>query len=221
VGGGGKTSLIEHLGVEASRAGMRVAITTTTKIWVKEPFTLIEQMARQKATAAGALLRIGKQVERGKLTGVDFADIEQLGENFDLVLIEADGAKGYPLKYPADYEPVIPPFSDRVVVVAGLDGLTGRVAKKVFRWELGRKAAGWNAGTIVTAAVFERLFEKDGLMKGINPETCIIVLNKYDACREREKVPELARTISGRTAGAPVVITSVRHAIFYRLTQLS
>ena len=41
----------------------------------------------------------------------------------DLVLAEADGARLHPLKAPADHEPVIPPETDAVVALAGLDCL--------------------------------------------------------------------------------------------------
>lgn len=220
VGAGGKTSLIEYLGAEASKAGRRVVMTTTTRIWATEPFALLGKTALQETMAPGTMRRIGKGVEKGKLTGLDFAEIQALDKDYDLVLVEADGSKGCPLKYPADYEPVIPPFSDRVVVVAGLDGLYGRVAEKVFRWELVPKIAGWTADTKVSVELFGSLFGEDGLMKGVGPGDCTIVLNKYDACTEREKVPQLARLVSKRTGGCPVMIASVHHGIFYQLTEL-
>jgi molybdenum cofactor cytidylyltransferase len=39
------------------------------------------------------------------------------------MLIEADGARGKPLKAPSEYEPVIPDIVDTVLVLAGLSGL--------------------------------------------------------------------------------------------------
>ena len=95
-----------------------------------------------KAQARPDFVRVGKAIEDGKLTALESEDVAELGSMYDLVLIEADGSKGKPLKYPAEYEPVIPSFSDHVIVVAGLDALSGRVDEQIFRWELFGKATG-------------------------------------------------------------------------------
>src|SRR5512137_2799139 len=42
VGAGGKTSLAEYLAREAVTRGERVVLTTTTKIWAKEPYDTID-----------------------------------------------------------------------------------------------------------------------------------------------------------------------------------
>ncbi len=220
IGAGGKTSLIEYLGSEASKKGKRVAMTTTTKIWAKEPYTLVHDTLLHGAVAPGEIRRIGKGVEKGKLTGLDFDEVEALGNDYDIVLVEADGSKRCPLKYPADYEPVIPPFSGRVVVVAGLDSLSGRVADTVFRWELAAARTRWTADTPVSTELFVSLFRKDALLKDVEPDRCTVVLNKYDACSMRDKVPTLAKRVSAQTGGFPVLIASVRHGIFYTLTEL-
>jgi len=214
VGGGGKTSIAEYLAGLAIREGRRVAVTTTTKIWAREPYALFGRTASQKERQA-SFLRVGKSVEQGKLTGLTAGEVEDVGRDFDLVLIEGDGSKALPLKYPAPYEPVIPPLTDVTIVVAGLDALSGRVAEQVFRWELLSKASGAAGVDRVTPSLFLRLFEADGLLKGVDRQNALIILNKYDACRERQKVPELARAIGEHTGIGQVIVASVRHAIFY------
>ena len=89
---------------------------------------------------------MGKSVDQEKLTGVGAGEVAALGEEYDLVLVEADGAKGRPLKYPAAHEPVIPPCSGRTVVVAGLDALGRTIAEAVFRSELFIRATGLSPG---------------------------------------------------------------------------
>ena len=118
VGGGGKTSFAEGLAVRALQQGRSVAITTTTKIWARPPFATLDHGPWQ---GDGRFLRIGKTEEKGKLTGLLPEEVEAIGNDFDLVLNEADGAKGMPLKYPASFEPVIPSCTELIVIVAGLD----------------------------------------------------------------------------------------------------
>ena len=218
VGAGGKTALAEYLGRAAVERGKRVAITTTTKIWAREPYVTLDRGHGQLGQKGRPFLRVGRSVEQGKLTGLGPDEVEALGGAYDLVLVEADGSRGQPLKYPADFEPVIPPFSDRIVVVAGLEALGGTIAQKVFRWELFTKASGLAGQGEVTIPVILRLFEADGLMKGVDRARSIIVLNKYDACGQREKALDLARAVLLATGSTEAVVASVRHGIFYGLT---
>lgn len=215
VGGGGKTSLSEYLAAAALERKVRAAITTTTKIWAREPYVLFGQEPMDKPFA-----RVGKAVDAGKLTGLSSDQIEEVGKGFDLVLIEADGSKGLPIKYPSSYEPVIPPFTELTVVVAGLDALSGAVKEKIFRWELLAQKDGVAGEARVTPALFLRLFEADGLLKEVDRHRALIVLNKYDACKEREKVPLLARELAEHTGIRRVIVASTRHAIFYECRKM-
>ena len=218
VGAGGKTTLIEYLAAEAIRQGKRVAITTTTKIWVKEPYVLWADLGEGQARPD--FVRVGKAVADGKLTALEAGEVAELGSAYDLVLIEADGSKGKPLKYPSEYEPVIPSFSDRVIVVAGLDALSGRVDEQIFRWELFERATGVTGDTRVTPSLFLRFFENEALMKSVDREKCVIVLNKYDACAERQAVTDLAKAVLEKSGGPRLVLSSVFLETFYGVERL-
>jgi probable selenium-dependent hydroxylase accessory protein YqeC len=218
VGAGGKTSLCEYLGMRAAAEGRRVLLTTTTKIRTKEPYITLADGGNAEA-APYRLTHAGKTVENGKLTGLDEKEIEALGRRYDLVLIEADGAKGLPLKYPAPYEPVIPAFSDHVVVVAGLDALGTKVAEKVFRHELFVQTSGLGRETAITPDVFLRLFEEDALMKGVNTARCTVVLNKFDASENREQAWGLARDLGRKVKCRDVMVAAVKHKVFYLVQQ--
>ncbi len=214
VGGGGKTSFSELLARAALKDGRRVAITTTTKIWAREPCATLDGV---RSADPGKFLRIGKGIEHGKLTGLDPEEVRELGKQYDIVLVEADGAKGGPLKYPAAYEPIIPPCSDLTVVVAGLDALGGTVEAHVFRWALFTGVSGLPKEAEITVPVFLRLFEADGLMKDVNRAVSLILLNKYDACPRPESVPDLLRALSARNDPGLVVVASVNRGEFYTL----
>jgi probable selenium-dependent hydroxylase accessory protein YqeC len=78
--------------------------------------------------------------------------VDSLRALADLVLVEADGARGRSLKLPASHEPVIPSSTTLVLVVAALDVL-GRPldADRVHRLDLVAAALGKALGEPVTA----------------------------------------------------------------------
>jgi probable selenium-dependent hydroxylase accessory protein YqeC len=221
VGAGGKTTLMEYLGREAARRGKTVVVTTTTKIYATPPYVLFENISSLLSSdhrTRDGFVRIGKYREGEKLTGLSFDDVWLLGNLFDLVLIEADGAKRYPLKCPATHEPVIPPFSDKIFVVAGLDALHRTVEESVFRWELARDITGISRDTCLTTDAFSSFFSSPILLKGVDLARCTIILNKYDALRERHEAMDVAGKILEKTGVAEAIISSPLHRLFYRLT---
>jgi len=218
VGSGGKTSLMEYMAAELLKQGRTVAITTTTKIFVREPYLLMENLSQRTGRP---FVRIGRSIEDGKLTAIRFEDIEKLGNLYDVVLIEADGAKRKPLKFPASHEPVIPPSSEKIFVVCGLDGLFGRVDEKVFRWEDFCEATGIGEEALITPQVFLRFFSDDVLLKGVNKEKCAVIMNKYDALKSREEAIEMGKKIVGGAGIKEVIVSSVLHKVFYKITRNS
>jgi len=215
VGAGGKTTFIEYLAAGAAQRGKRVAITTTTKIYAKEPYILTEGKDLPDRPDMPSCLRIGRSLEGGKLTGVTFDEINRMGELFDLVLIEADGSKRLPLKYPAEYEPVIPPCSETIFVIAGLDGLSCTVREKVFRWELFCDETGIKADEIIGPDIFLRLFSRDILLKGVDERRCTIVLNKLDMLALKGNALTLARALLNTLPGGKIITSGIPFGIFY------
>jgi probable selenium-dependent hydroxylase accessory protein YqeC len=213
-GSGGKTSFMEYLAKLGREAGKTVAITTTTKILAREPFALLGDGGFSGVLRA-PLIHVGRNCEDGKLTGLTFEDLRELGSLFDLVLVEADGAKGMPLKFPAPYEPVIPPFSDRVFVLCGLDALGGRVDEYVFRWELFREATGTAGDVLITPGIIPRFFAPDILLKGVDPGRAIPVLNKYDVLITRSDAIEAAKGVINQSGISEVLVTSIHLGLFY------
>jgi probable selenium-dependent hydroxylase accessory protein YqeC len=220
VGAGGKTSLMEYLAGETVKRNKKTAITTTTKIYAREPHVLLTQN-RDIYNAADHPIRIGKNIEDGKLTAVTFDDIHELGKTFDTVLIEADGAKGKPLKYPAPHEPVIPPFSGMVFVLAGLDSLFGQIKEKVFRWDMLKKVKGLTGDEIISPELFSLFFTNEVLLKGIGSKPCVIILNKYDAFMQKKVIFRIAEDIIKKTGTERVIIASLTFRIFYEIRYLN
>jgi probable selenium-dependent hydroxylase accessory protein YqeC len=218
VGAGGKTSLIEHMARGVVEAGKTVAIATTTKIYVQEPYRLMDGSSNPEEWEK-PFVRVGKTLQGEKLTGVDFQDIIHLGRLYDVVLTEADGARGKPLKFPAPHEPVIPPFTDWVFVVAGFDALSGAIEDTVFRWELFCAATAMDGRSIVTPEVFSAFFSDTILLKGVDKTRFTAVLNKCDTLMAPGKATELARNLISAGTVPTVIVSSTLHHSFYEISR--
>jgi probable selenium-dependent hydroxylase accessory protein YqeC len=123
-GAGGKTSLIMAWARELASAGKKVAVTTTTHMG--------EDQCDTNEDSISFVLSPDPD-KPGKLIGPSIEEIKKLAEQYDTVLIEADGARRMPLKWPADYEPVIPDFTDISVCVAGLSALGQPCDEVIYR----------------------------------------------------------------------------------------
>ena len=146
VGAGGKTMTAWRLMNLLVGSGERVIFTTTTRIFRPRDTSLLltpsptsAEIARRLAESpalvlAATLGEMGDSAQAAhspypadpiKLVGLDAKVVNDLARKLSGVtwLVEADGAKGRLLKAPAEYEPVIPSRSNRVIVVAGLDAI--------------------------------------------------------------------------------------------------
>lgn len=122
-GAGGKTSLIFAWARELAAAGKDVIITTTTHIF--RPERMEEDGIR--------VIAADDPKDPDKLTAPPDDVLEHLKDEADVVLIEADGARRMPLKWPGAHEPVIPDFTDITVCVAGLSGIGKAPSDVIYR----------------------------------------------------------------------------------------
>jgi molybdenum cofactor cytidylyltransferase len=128
------------------------------------------------------------------------------------LLIEADGARQRPLKAPAEHEPVIPEFTDTVVVVSGMMGIGKPLTDEiVHRPEIFTRLSGLETGqTISPEAVVQVLTHPEGGLKGIpSGARRVVLLNQADT-------PELqaqAKSMAGKllTTFDSIVIASLQH----------
>lgn len=149
IGGGGKTTLLRTLGEELSRTHT-VLLCTTTKIRPFPDLPCARTAAElDRLRREHRLLCAGTEVpDTGKLTAPE-TSMAALAERFDYVLVEADGAAGYPLKAHAPWEPVVPSEAGQTICVVGASGFGRPIAEAAHRPE--RYAA--LAGVPVTAEV--------------------------------------------------------------------
>jgi probable selenium-dependent hydroxylase accessory protein YqeC len=173
-GAGGKTTLLYRMADEARSCGLSVIVTTTTHMGTPDPSVagpvLVEEDGDPAPALSEALSRegrctlLGRRVREDKLEGIAASRVNALSALADLVLVEADGARGRSLKLPAPHEPVIPPSTTVVVIVCALDVLGEPLdGEHVHRMELVRAATGVEAGEAVDEdCLAAALRHKDG-----------------------------------------------------------
>lgn len=196
VGGGGKTTLMLRLARELSGTGARVIVTTSTHIFPPKGIpTLTDGTLAEASTLLDreGVVCLGTPVEEGKLAAPKFAFTE-LAEIADYVLVEADGAKGLPLKAPAEHEPVIPAETKLVIAVAGLDGLGKPIREAAFRPALYAALLETDEQHILAPGDLARvLTHPQGQRKGVLPGMRFgIVLNKADTEEDKRAALQVA-----------------------------
>ncbi len=154
-----------------------------------------------------------------KLVGLEPEIVNDLARQLPKVtwLVEADGARGWLLKAPAEYEPVIPSETDRVIVVAGLDAI-GKPLEEgvVHRPEIAARLLGVPLGTAITPDLFARLVgHSSGGLRGSPSQSEVVVLLTLWTDRSHIHAEPIARQLlSGRRVGRVVLVNlSISHPV--------
>ena len=234
VGSGGKTSLMGQLARAGKEHQLRVAVLTTTHIWKPvQGLRLVEgaecpagrdcaedcadgvegsrrntersaEQSRRWKMEKGTVTVFGRDCGDGKITFPGEECYREICREADLILVEADGSRGLPVKYPGPREPVIPDNVNMILCVCGMSGL-GRPGREVcHRWELapaGRKGSGepeesasWNgSGEPVSAAGKNSIVEPvsaAGRNDAVEPVKAASQNGGIEACQETERITE-------------------------------
>ena len=115
-------SRIKNLTREYVQQGKSVLVTTTTHMGLEPDMVLFEnledigpaQLEKQHVCICGS------PVKERKIASLPEEIYKQACELADIVLVEADGSKHMPVKFPAAHEPVIPENVNEIQVVMGL-----------------------------------------------------------------------------------------------------
>ena len=179
VGGGGKTTCMLALAAEAAAAGRRTVVTTTTHIFPprQSGFALVTEddaAAVRMAWEQGLIVAAGRPQPDGRLARPDEAAWDHIMREAEAVYIEADGSKGLPLKWPAAWEPALPPEAEQVLLLTGLTALDKPVAEACHRAELMRQELGIYQSVIDEELMAQVLFAGYGRLKPT------VVINQAD-----------------------------------------
>lgn len=208
VGGGGKTTLMFSWGRELVQRRPGVILTTTTKIWEPEPspdfisllfsdFIPLQKRIAKNLSSHPCLLIARSRLPDGKLEGLPAEWIEKIMEIpcVTHILVEADGAKGHPLKAPREGEPVVPLNTTLLVPVVGIDALGCPLDENhVFRWKRAGEILQKPKGTILNEGMIARLLA--ATLKG-RPEGVRVIpfINKIESPKDLEKGRELGQAL--------------------------
>lgn len=158
IGGGGKTSLMNTLGIEFAKQRIPTLLTTTTHIMkpdflpskacieeenleqITSFFTNLEEDILPLAALGIPEKTIYNKV-KWKSPSINFMKklslFSRKYSNISLrILCEGDGSKRLPIKLPKDGEPVFYPKTDTVIGVIGLSCLGKPIKEMLFRYEL-------------------------------------------------------------------------------------
>ena len=209
VGAGGKTSALYRLAHELLAAGQTVIATTTTHMWPPPPeagwpLAVADDAAARHRLAAAALAQHRRVLVAagltavGKLRGVDPCEVAAFRELAAAVLVEADGARGRPVKAPAPYEPVIPQAATLVVPVVGLQALEQPLGEGVaHRPQRLAQLLGVPLGAPISPGMLARLLlHQEGGLRGVPPGARVVPLcNQGDGDRARAAGRQVAARV--------------------------
>lgn len=184
VGGGGKTTAIFKLAKELKTLKKKVLITTTTNILLPEKNDYdnfyLKDIKEDEFIPPSSISILGQKIINPKLKGLDKSDLEKLIDKnlFDFYLIEADGAKGKPIKAPNPYEPVIIDSTSKTLGLIGLDALGKEIWKISHRPEILMALLNKKPYDLIeTGDIINLILDKNGLFKDSKGES-ILLLNK-------------------------------------------
>ena len=154
IGSGGKTTYIRELKDKYVSMNKTVLMCTTTHMLIEED-TLVDpgyDEIMHRIETYG-YCHAGNRCGDLKIEALDEELFNQLKQVVDVILIEADGSKHLPLKYPNVNEPVLDSDTDEVVLISNLNGLNQPVKDVVHRYEL----ANLDPNELVTPRIMQDL----------------------------------------------------------------
>lgn len=165
VGAGGKTTLLHSLAQKYIQEDKSVFVTTTTHMLIEPDTLLTDDPDEIKAAIFNKGYAMAGIQTGNKIKGLSQYTYEQVCAYADEVIVEADGAKHFPLKIPNENEPVIPANADRIIVVCGMHSLGKSGHEAIFRLDTAKNTFGISKDTIITPNIIQNLINKCYLEK--------------------------------------------------------
>lgn len=190
VGAGGKTTLLKKQAVAYREKGLSVFVTTTTHMFIEEEtlltddaLTIIRRLKEQGYAMAG-------RQDGGKIKALSLKTYEAVCAHADVVLVEADGSKHLPIKFPNQDEPVIWDNIEEIIVVCGLHALGKRACEVVHRLPLAKQCCNISDDTIITAEHIQMLV-MEGYVRPLRqkyPQKTVLVYASHDGTEEQQAI---------------------------------
>jgi probable selenium-dependent hydroxylase accessory protein YqeC len=217
VGAGGKTSLLFQLASEAKSLGLKTLVSTTTKIMIPDS----AQCDDLDLTGVGfignaptnpGVYVAGRPVTQFKMRGLADDVLYENAHNFDLVLLEADGAARKPLKGWLETEPVIPSWTTHTIGLVDIQTIGKTVSEDlVHRLDCFSLLTGAKAGDLVRLDHLKKVItHKKGLfLHSLGKQ--IVYINKVESVEDTQRADLLQNLLHGKD----VCLGSVRMKRIY------
>lgn len=214
VGAGGKTHLNYWLANFFKRLGLTVCLTTTTKMYYPDEESIdhivklnnhghkaMNDHRSEKLPCITFLYKekLPSQIinEPTKVKGLQQQALKSIIDSFlfDVIIIEADGAKHHPIKAPARHEPCIVNESQIVIGVTGADAIFSKAnSDKIHRWAEFSTLTRCLTQMEIGHTILKRLLKSpQGMFKNAPKQaTKIWVINKYDLSTDKMALLDLA-----------------------------
>lgn len=193
-GAGGKSTLLYAFAYAGLKLGLKVLITTSTKMYhpAREMGVFCEANYKAKICLVNAIEQLWEEKNciymmgepvlhhPNKITAPKNSSILEMKQAADLLLVEADGARGMPLKVPGKSEPVIVDGTDCVIGVVGLSAIGGLWKDVCFRGEM-------IPGKVDVASLTNHIIRRNGLAKGVEGKHYICVLSQSVGLMDKVK----------------------------------
>ena len=203
VGGGGKTTVIRAMlreCMENSDGRIPCAVSTTThrqktnaEYFLGEPSM---KMFRKKLSDYEAVW-MGREIRKGKLASFQKEFLEEVSREPVLLLLEADGAKHFPVKAPAEHEPVICEKTGIVLNVYGMRAIGKKIKDVCFRIGEVEKILGKTGEDILRPEdIMTLAVSRSAGRKCVTDEMEYqVILNQADTEEEKQTAMQLAEDI--------------------------
>lgn len=184
IGGGGKTHTVFEICKELwEKKSKKVALCTTTHMmFPSEEVNVYEGDKPEEVEKLfeNSFVICGSRDGRRMAQPPQFL-LDKLPEICDFLVIEADGSRQLPLKFPQQHEPVLHPKTTLVIGICGIDAYGKTIKDVCHRSPTAVKVLGKTETDIVTAEDIAKTLESKecGQMKGVECRF-IPLINKVD-----------------------------------------
>ena len=214
-GAGGKTTYIKQRARKAAAEGKSVLITTTTHM-LREATTISDPKEALTASKKGSIVMAGAPDPKDarKIIGFPEAEAAKLKQAFDLVLIEADGARHRQIKLPYANEPVIGADAGEIIVISGSRAVGRPIMEAAYNAEGIATLLGKKEEETLTREDAERVIE-EGFLKPMRSKYPEIPVRHVQGCTRHFHMILLAAGYS-RRFGSNKLLYEINGKAMYR-----
>lgn len=220
IGSGGKTSLLNRLALTMAAQGEKAVFSTTTKIFppagnLPIEIALEDKLALEAVLKGPKLKYVLGPLINDKYHAPPLSLLQQVAnsQRFNYMILEADGSKQRPLKFPAPYEPVLIDYAAQtIVLIIGSLALNKLATSTRFhRLNLAEKYLKFQNPPLITKEIIAQIVSLDeGYGRVIKKYPTQIVFNQVDNAKIRDDVLAAAYLLKENPLIENVYLTSLQ-----------